>query len=174
MSEKVYKGILVLVVLSGLVFIGVFLKESMNNPTAPKKEGETSEAKVKRSVPPAPDYSSITIRDSITRDILVGEGAVVAETSSLDMSYLAWIYDPAQKGNKGRRLFTDEANKVQSIAMGAEQIPKGLEKALVGVRAGGQREIIVPWSLAYGEDGLAGEVPPKAILLYEVTVKGVR
>lgn len=171
MSTYVHKILLGIVVIASVVLAILYIKKQPDSSKV--NTAESQPARPKRSIPPAPDYSGITIRDVIRRDLKPGSGNPVSETSKVKLSYLAWVYNPAKRGNRGLRVFTDEANKETSIAIGAGQAAEGFEKGILGMRPGGQRELIVPAQLAYGEAGLEGQVPSNAILLFEVTVKGV-
>jgi len=46
----------------------------------------------------------------------------------------------------------------------------GWSQGLLGMQAGGRRQLIVPSSLAYGTDGVRGAIPSGATLIYDVTV----
>jgi peptidylprolyl isomerase len=46
----------------------------------------------------------------------------------------------------------------------------GFDRALVGMRAGGKRRVIVPAALAFGESGRAPDVPPNADLVLTLEV----
>lgn len=50
---------------------------------------------------------------------------------------------------------------------------KGLDLGVRGMRVGGQRKLIVPSSLAYGESGY-GEIPPNAELIIDVQLLSIK
>jgi FKBP-type peptidyl-prolyl cis-trans isomerase len=47
-------------------------------------------------------------------------------------------------------------------------VVKGMDDAVLDMRKGEKRTLIVPWWLGYGEKGKPPEIPPKATLIYEV------
>ncbi len=44
----------------------------------------------------------------------------------------------------------------------------GLRKGIVGMRAGGRRELIIPPNLAFGSDGAPPKIAPNATVVYVV------
>lgn len=50
---------------------------------------------------------------------------------------------------------------------------KGWDEAFAAMKAGEKRTLIIPWWLAYGLEG-KGPVPPKATLVFEVELLGIR
>ena len=53
---------------------------------------------------------------------------------------------------------------LHSAELGKRQTIAGIEKALVGMKEGGYREIRVAPHLAYGERGVPGSIPANAVL----------
>ena len=58
--------------------------------------------------------------------------------------------------------------------LGKRQVIAGIEKALMGMRAGGFRKIRVGPHLAYRDRGLPGLIPPDAVLNISVWLREVR
>lgn len=56
-----------------------------------------------------------------------------------------------------------------TFTLGAGEVVRGLDRALIGARAGDRLRIRIPAALAYGEAGL-GAIPPDAELLVDVHV----
>jgi peptidylprolyl isomerase len=55
-----------------------------------------------------------------------------------------------------------------SFTLGARQVIPGCDKSIVGMKAGGRRELIIPPSLAYGTGGQG--IPPNDTLVFVVDV----
>lgn len=51
---------------------------------------------------------------------------------------------------------------------------EGLRKGLLGMKAGGRREVIIPPRLAFGSDGAPPEIPPNATVVYVVDLLAVK
>jgi peptidylprolyl isomerase len=56
-----------------------------------------------------------------------------------------------------------------SFILGEGTVIPGWDEGLVGMRVGGDRQLVVPPSLAYGEEGApTSGIPPEATLVFEV------
>lgn len=60
------------------------------------------------------------------------------------------------------------------FVLGAGEVPPGLEEGLLGMRELGRRRLIVPSALAFGETGIAGQVPGGAEVRFEIELIDVQ
>ena len=106
------------------------------------------------------------------RDVKVGTGDPVTVGCTAAVAYTGWLYED---GKKGMQFDSSRPNKppypVQNV--GHAQVIAGWNEGLVGMKQGGQRELIIPPSLGYGDRGFPGAIPPKATLFFEVEVTSV-
>jgi len=51
---------------------------------------------------------------------------------------------------------------------------KGWDEAVLDMKAGEERTVIVPWWLAYGADGSEPTIPPKATLVFDIKLLEIR
>jgi peptidylprolyl isomerase len=81
--------------------------------------------------------------------------------------YTGWLVD--EKGNKGD-MFDSSVERGQKFVftVGVGQVIQGWDEALLDMKVGEKREIILPPHLAYGEHGAGGVIPGNATLLFEV------
>ena len=60
-----------------------------------------------------------------------------------------------------------------TIVLGRRQAIAGVEHALIGMKVGGYRKVRVSPHLAYREKGLTDLIPPDAVLLVELWLRGI-
>lgn len=61
-----------------------------------------------------------------------------------------------------------------SFRVGRGEVIKGWDEAFAGMKRGERRTLVVPWWLAYGEEGRAPRIPPRATLVFEVELVDFR
>ncbi|MBL8990806.1 MAG: FKBP-type peptidyl-prolyl cis-trans isomerase [Phycisphaerae bacterium] len=69
--------------------------------------------------------------------------------------------------------FDSSARTGQALTFSLDEVIKGWTWGLPGMKVGGTRKLVIPWQLAYGEAGRGDKIPPKADLVFEITLKGV-
>ena len=99
-------------------------------------------------------------------DFLVGTGDEAQPGKQVLVDYSGWLEDGT--------LFDSSYQRDQPISfvLGARRVIPGWEEGLEGMRVGGQRQLVIPPDLAYGEAGRPG-IPPNATLIFEVELLGV-
>jgi FKBP-type peptidyl-prolyl cis-trans isomerase FkpA len=114
------------------------------------------------------DLSAMQKRESglyvLDRTVGTGVEATVARIPAV--RYTLWLSD-------GTKLDSNEGRQVFEFLLGSGQVIAGWEEGIVGMRVGGQRRLVVPSDLGYGDKG-GGSVPGKAVLVFDVSLLGVR
>lgn len=108
-------------------------------------------------------------------DLVSGSGAEAVAGSRVTVHYSGWLYDPSQPDAKGRGFDSSrESGRAFTFTLGAGQVIAGWDQGVQGMKAGGQRRLVIPHELAYGERGAGGVIPPRATLVFDVELLEVR
>ena len=99
-------------------------------------------------------------------DTTVGTGAIATAGKKVSVHYTGWLYNNGQKGNK----FDSSLDRGQpfSFGLGAQQVIKGWDEGVAGMKVGGKRTLIIPPELGYGARGAGGVIPANATLMFDV------
>ena len=96
-------------------------------------------------------------------DAVVGTGAVAAAGDTITVDYVGSLTDgtvfDASK-NHGDTGF--------SFTLGAGQVIQGWDQGLLGMKEGGKRKLVIPASLAYGDQAIGNVIPANSTLVFEV------
>lgn len=105
-------------------------------------------------------------------DFKVGSGATAQIGSVLTVQYTGWIESDGQKFDSS----LDRKAQPTSVFLGQGQPFKGFDEGLIGMQAGGIRRLIIPGSLAFGNQGQPQSnppIPPNATLIFDIIVQSV-
>ena len=102
-----------------------------------------------------------------TKILVRGDGGKAVRHSKVLVHYTGWL-------NNGMKFDSSvDRGKPFEFTLGLGEVIPGWERGVEGMRAGGKREMIIPPELAYGKNGVAGVIPPNAILKFEVHLLSV-
>jgi FKBP-type peptidyl-prolyl cis-trans isomerase FkpA len=119
--------------------------------------------------PPAVNLPSTTLPNGMEFvDIQVGTGDQAVAGKQVTVHYTGWLTD-GKKFDSSR----DRRDPFQ-FALGRGQVIKGWDEGVQGMRVGGQRRLIIPPSLGYGQRGAPGAIPPNATLIFDVELLKVQ
>jgi FKBP-type peptidyl-prolyl cis-trans isomerase FkpA len=117
------------------------------------------------SGPTAPDQSNIAFS---TTDLTVGTGTEATAGSTASVTYGAWLYSDSAADHKGTQVDQNQF----AFVLGSNQVIKGFDQGVTGMKVGGTRRVIVPPSLAYGATG-NNTIPPNAALVFDIALTNV-
>ena len=127
-----------------------------------------------RAAPPPPAVTA-TVQELQVEDVVAGTGAEAVAGSRATVHYSGWLYDPAQPGSKGTPFDSSrESGRPFTFQLGAGQVIAGWDQGVQGMKVGGQRRLVIPAALAYGDRGAGGVIPPGATLVFDVELLDVR
>jgi FKBP-type peptidyl-prolyl cis-trans isomerase FkpA len=93
-----------------------------------------------------------------------GEGAAFTEKSIVVMDYECSLLD-------GTQCYTSKETGPRELILGRSEMEAGLNEGLRLLKPGSEAIFIIPPFLAYGLVGDRKLIPPRAVLVYNVTVK---
>lgn len=97
------------------------------------------------------------------KDNQVGKGLEAKAGDIITVDYTGKLTD-------GKQFDTSIGKKPFQFILGAGQVIKGWDQGVVGMKPGGQRTLTIPSDLAYGDNGVADVIPPKATLVFDVSL----
>ncbi|NXG41573.1 FKBP7 isomerase, partial [Psilopogon haemacephalus] len=117
-------------------------------------------------------------------------GAAAAAEVKIEVLHLPEVCSPKSKkgdllnahydgflANDGSKFYcsrTQNEGHPKWFVLGVGQVIKGLDIAMMNMCPGEKRKVIIPPSLAYGEQGYAqGKIPPNATLIFEIELYAV-
>lgn len=101
------------------------------------------------------------------RDLVVGEGSQVRRGQRVAVHYAGFLPDGTQIDAAAAPAPPLE------FQLGEGTVIRGWESGMVGMRAGGQRQLVIPAAQAYGRRQV-GRVPPNATLVFVIKLVSAR
>ena len=71
-------------------------------------------------------------------------------------------------------VFDSSVEREQPATFGLQQIIPGWQEALPMMKEGDKWKIVLPPSLAYGEQGAGGDIGPNQVLIFEIELLDVK
>ncbi len=101
------------------------------------------------------------VQSLVIKDSKEGSGATVAPGSRVTVNYIGTL----ENGTK----FDDSYSKGQpfSFIVGRGEVIQGWDKGLIGMKVGGQRILVIPPDMAYGNKAI-GTIPANSTLLFAI------
>jgi FKBP-type peptidyl-prolyl cis-trans isomerase FkpA len=96
----------------------------------------------------------------VVEDLVCGEGQEAAPGDVVSVRYTGRLADGSRFDTSGGAPFT--------FPLGAGQVIAGWDEGVPGMGVGGQRRLRIPADLAFGDAGLPGRVPPRALVIYDI------
>ena len=106
-----------------------------------------------------------------TTDLRVGTGAEATSGRNVSVRYTGWLYSTSSPDNKGQVFDSG----TYSFVAGSNQAIEGFSRAVVGMRVGGVRRVVIPPNLGYGNNPPAGSIiRANETLLFEIELLSVQ
>ena len=104
-------------------------------------------------------------------DLVVGTGAVATSGSQVTVAYTGWLHDSGRPDAKGTQF---DSRPTFSFRLGTGAVIRGWDQGVPGMRVGGQRRLVIPPELAYGNQSPGAPIPPNATLVFDITLNNVQ
>ena len=154
-----------------LFLVGLASLLAAQTGTAPKKSTAPAHKPV---APAAAGPTKVTGEGTKTAtglqywDIKIGTGAEAHSGQHVKVDYTGWL-------TTGKKFDSSVGTgKPYDFLVGANQVIKGWDEGVAGMKVGGKRQLRIPPDLAYGKKGYPGFIPPDATLIFDVRLVDVR
>ena len=94
------------------------------------------------------------------QDVIEGEGARADSGDVVTVHYTGWL-------PQGVEFDSSRDGDPFEVALGYGRVIQGWDQGVVGMRVGGQRRLVIPPGMAYGEEG-RGRIPRNATLVFDI------
>jgi peptidylprolyl isomerase len=98
-------------------------------------------------------------------DVKPGKGPAAANGDTL------WVLYTGRIKNGTGKVFDSTTSRDDTpfaVTVGGGQVIQGWDQGLVGMKVGGERNLTIPYKLAYGDNGQGDTIPPKTDLFFNI------
>ena len=108
-------------------------------------------------------------------DVKQGTGPEATSGKAVVVHYTGWLYDTSKPDSHGAKFDSSRDRSTPfGFVLGAGRVIKGWDEGVAGMKVGGQRTLVIPPQMAYGERGAGGVIPPNATLIFDVELLEVK
>ena len=132
-------------------------------PAAPPAPKASSNLKDTKSKPVVPPQKGAPPKKLVVKDIVVGKGRAAKKGDKLSMQYVGVLF----KGGEQFDASWDNGSPFD-FTLGKGDVIKGWDQGLIGIKAGGRRQLTIPAKLGYGAQGQPPTIPPNSALVFIV------
>ncbi len=151
------------VVIAFFIFPGLWPFSSA--ASLPNKTATTNPANNNQSTETTTTMPNENITKLQSTDETIGTGATAVAGDTVVVTYIGaltngTVFDASAKHPNTKNGF--------QFTLGAGQVIKGWDQGIVGMKEGGKRKLVIPASLAYGDQAIGNIIPANSTLVFEV------
>lgn len=100
-------------------------------------------------------------------DLVVGTGAAAADGMTVKVQYVGANYADG-------KVFDSSWSRGQPASFPLSGVIAGFKDAIIGMKVGGRREVVIPPNLGYGPQGQPPTIQPNETLVFVIDLLGVQ
>mmetsp|Transcript_10971 Transcript_10971/g.32746 ORF Transcript_10971/g.32746 Transcript_10971/m.32746 type:complete len:168 (+) Transcript_10971:254-757(+) len=158
---------LTLATVLGRATVATSLKPVSRRRAAASVAGAASGLAGRRLFASAADFAK-TASGLQVQDLEAGAGAEPLPGQTVKVHYTGWLEGFGDDGKKFDSSY--DRGKPLAFAVGTGRVIKGWDEALLSMKIGGKRRVIIPAELGYGAKGAGGIIPGGATLYFEMNL----
>ena len=111
-----------------------------------------------------------------TVDLRVGTGVEATNGRLMTVNYTGWVWSASGVDNKGTAFDSSlsPGRTPFQFVLGTGNVIQGWHRGIVGMRVGGQRRLIIPPDLAYGNNPPSSAIRANETLIFDVELLAVQ
>jgi FKBP-type peptidyl-prolyl cis-trans isomerase FkpA len=107
-------------------------------------------------------------------DVVKGTGEGISLGQVAVVHYTGWLFDPSATEQKGAKFDSSrDRGEPFKFTIGAGEVIRGWDEGVQGMQPGGQRRLVIPADLGYGDRGAGNAIPPGATLVFDVELLAI-
>jgi peptidylprolyl isomerase len=138
---------------------------------APKKCATITPDPTAKGQPTIPQVKGKLSKKLVVNDVKKGHGPAAKAGASLSVTYIGVSCDT---GKVFDASYKHGGTPFTVSPLGTASVITGWNKGLIGVKAGGVRELVIPAAQGYGTAGSPPTIAPNDTLVFLITVKSVK
>ena len=128
------------------------------------EEAEEAPELPQPKIPSGPPPKQLEIKD-----VKKGDGPTAKAGDKVSVYYVGVVYKTKEQFDANW-----DSGEPFSFNLGAGEVIKGWDQGVQGMKVGGERELIIPPGLAYGNEGIFPSIPPNSTLVFLVKLLNVK
>ena len=105
-------------------------------------------------------------------DTVQGTGKEAVAGATVVVNYTGWLYAPNADKQHGAQFDSSVGRQPFSFQLGGGQVIPGWDQGVQGMKVGGKRTVLIPYTMGYGSAGTTG-IPGGSGLVFDIELVSV-